>query len=230
MSSWFFLDVLQRNSMILNYLMIPAIRWSPAIRCSTAILWSIGSMDFDNPKVYGDTFITDGLVRPNTPLSSEKISSETKLGHKLAVIFWGRYLYVHDIKGIQLKHYQCNKLLALDFLLAPSVYERVCLKFCFQIPHPYFALNWCSAHCELSPPYYTLNDGLGLNRFLAEGFSLISIMPFLHSSLPNFGWMVGLADSKAAWYDGWLIELLIKCLVRRGEDERKRKRRTALAK
>ena len=23
---------------------------------------SIGSMDFDNPKVYGDTFILDGLV------------------------------------------------------------------------------------------------------------------------------------------------------------------------
>ena len=23
---------------------------------------SIGSMDFDNPKVYGDTFISDGLV------------------------------------------------------------------------------------------------------------------------------------------------------------------------
>ena len=27
-----------------------------------AIRWSIGSMDFDNPKVYGDTSITDGLV------------------------------------------------------------------------------------------------------------------------------------------------------------------------
>ena len=30
--------------------------WSPAIG------WSIGSMDFDNPKVYGDTSIADGLV------------------------------------------------------------------------------------------------------------------------------------------------------------------------
>ena len=48
--------MIQRNSMIPNYLMIPAIRWSPATR------WSIGSMDFDNPKVYGDTSITDGLV------------------------------------------------------------------------------------------------------------------------------------------------------------------------
>ena len=36
--------------------------WSPAIRWSPAIGWSIGSMDFDNPKVYGDTFISDGLV------------------------------------------------------------------------------------------------------------------------------------------------------------------------
>ena len=35
---------------------MPAIRWSPAI------WWSIGSMDFDNQKVYGDTSITDGLV------------------------------------------------------------------------------------------------------------------------------------------------------------------------
>ena len=42
--------------MIPNYSMILAIRWSPAI------WWSIGSMDFDNPKVYGDTSITDGLV------------------------------------------------------------------------------------------------------------------------------------------------------------------------
>ena len=42
--------MIQRNSMIPNYSMIPAIRWS------------IGSMDFDNPKVYGDSSITDGLV------------------------------------------------------------------------------------------------------------------------------------------------------------------------
>ena len=45
-----------------NYLMLPAIRWSPAIWWSPAIQWSIGSMDFDNPKVYGDTSIADGLV------------------------------------------------------------------------------------------------------------------------------------------------------------------------
>ena len=59
---------IQRNSMIPNYSMIPAIRWSPAIgwfpaiRWSPVIRWSIGSMDFDNPKVYGDTSISDGLV------------------------------------------------------------------------------------------------------------------------------------------------------------------------
>ena len=51
-----------------TYSMIPAIRWSPAIWWSPAIhwspviRWSIGSVDFDNPKVYGDTFISDGLV------------------------------------------------------------------------------------------------------------------------------------------------------------------------
>ena len=39
-------------SMILGYSMIP----------SYVIRWSIGSMDFDNPKVYGDTSISDGLV------------------------------------------------------------------------------------------------------------------------------------------------------------------------
>ena len=44
-----------------SYSMIPAIQWSPAIRWSSAIRWSpaiwwsIGSMDFDNPKVYSDT-------------------------------------------------------------------------------------------------------------------------------------------------------------------------------
>ena len=59
---------IQRNPMIPNYSMIPAICWSPAIwwsraiRWSPVIRWSIGSMDFDNPKVYGDTFISDGLV------------------------------------------------------------------------------------------------------------------------------------------------------------------------
>ena len=53
---------MQRNSMILNYSMIPAIRWSSAIWWSPVIWWSIGSMDFDNPKVHGDTSITDGLV------------------------------------------------------------------------------------------------------------------------------------------------------------------------
>ena len=42
--------MIQRNLMIPNYSMIPAI-W-----------WSIGSMDFNKPKVYGDTSITDGLV------------------------------------------------------------------------------------------------------------------------------------------------------------------------
>ena len=40
----------------------PGIRWSPAIWWSPAIRWSIRSMDFDKPKVYGDTFISDGLV------------------------------------------------------------------------------------------------------------------------------------------------------------------------
>ena len=49
--------MVQRNPLIPNYSMIPAIRRSAAIR------WTIGSMDFDNPKVYGDTSITDGLVR-----------------------------------------------------------------------------------------------------------------------------------------------------------------------
>ena len=39
----------------------PAIRWSSAIRWSPAIRWSIGSMDFDDPKVYGDTSITDAI-------------------------------------------------------------------------------------------------------------------------------------------------------------------------
>ena len=40
----------------------PGIRWSPAIRWSPGIRWSIRSMDFENWKVYGDTFISDGLV------------------------------------------------------------------------------------------------------------------------------------------------------------------------
>ena len=54
--------MIQRNLIISNYFMIPAIRWSLGIRWSPAIWWPIGSMDFDSPKVYGDTFISDGLV------------------------------------------------------------------------------------------------------------------------------------------------------------------------
>ena len=54
--------MVQRNLMIPSYLIIPCIRCSPAIWWSPAIRWSIESMDFDNPKVYGDTSITDGLV------------------------------------------------------------------------------------------------------------------------------------------------------------------------
>ena len=64
-----------------SYSMIPAIRWSPAIwwsqalRWSSAIRWSIGSMDFDNPKVYGDTFISDGLVLNDFECSKNDVSS-----------------------------------------------------------------------------------------------------------------------------------------------------------
>ena len=54
--------MIQRNSVIPKYSMISAIRWSPAIRWSQAIWSSIGSIDFDSPKVYGDTSITGGLV------------------------------------------------------------------------------------------------------------------------------------------------------------------------
>ena len=55
---------IQRNPMIPNYSMIPAaaFRWSQGIPWSPAIRWSIRSMDFDKPKVHGDTSITDGLV------------------------------------------------------------------------------------------------------------------------------------------------------------------------
>ena len=48
--------MIQRNSMIPNYLMIPSYLM---ISSYSMINWS---MDFDNPKVYGDTSITDGLV------------------------------------------------------------------------------------------------------------------------------------------------------------------------
>ena len=34
----------------------------PSYSIIPAIWWSIGSIDFSNPKVYGDTSITDGLV------------------------------------------------------------------------------------------------------------------------------------------------------------------------
>ena len=45
-----------------SYSMIPANWWYPAIWWSPAIQWSIGSINFDNPTVYGYTFISDGLV------------------------------------------------------------------------------------------------------------------------------------------------------------------------
>ena len=54
--------MIQRSSMIPSYSMIPSHSMFPAIRWSPAIWWSIGSVDFDSPKVYGDIFIFDGLV------------------------------------------------------------------------------------------------------------------------------------------------------------------------
>ena len=83
----------------------------------------------------------------------------------------------------------------------------LCLKFCFQIPHPNFALNWCSAHCELSPPYYNLKvfHGLGLCRFFAEGFSLISIKNAFFCT-PACQILVEWFDSMVAWFVGWLIK------------------------
>ena len=66
--SWVGTLMIQRNSMIPSYLMSPAIRWSaaiwwaPAIPWSPALRWSIESMDFNNQKVYGDIFISDGLA------------------------------------------------------------------------------------------------------------------------------------------------------------------------
>ena len=66
--------------MIPNYSMIPAIRWSPVIR------WSIGSMDFDNPKVYGDTSISDGLVL-NFELPTCKSNILSKMASSLSELF-----------------------------------------------------------------------------------------------------------------------------------------------
>ena len=57
----------------------PGIRWSPAIRWSPGIWWSIRSIDFDNRKVYGDTYITDGLVLIVTSLLFCKSSNQTRL-------------------------------------------------------------------------------------------------------------------------------------------------------
>ena len=65
-----------------NYSMIPAaaIRWSPGIRLSPAIRWSIRSVDFDKPKVYGDTFISDGLVYEKIKIQYWTISEYTRKG------------------------------------------------------------------------------------------------------------------------------------------------------
>ena len=66
--------MVQRNSMIPSYLTIPGI-W-----------WSIGSMDFDNPKVYGDTSISDGLVL-NFELPTCKSNILSKIASSLSDLF-----------------------------------------------------------------------------------------------------------------------------------------------
>ena len=65
---------IERNSMIPNYSMIPAFWWSPAI------WWSIESMDFDNPKFYGDTSITDGLVVSYCPITKASTNYRQRKG------------------------------------------------------------------------------------------------------------------------------------------------------
>ena len=68
--SWYSIDVILMFSRC--FLDVPRmfagffqddIRWSPVIRWSPAIRSSIGGMDFDDPKVYGDTSISNGLVK-----------------------------------------------------------------------------------------------------------------------------------------------------------------------
>ena len=92
--------MIQRISMIPNYLMIPAIWWSPAIRWSHAIRWSpvirwsIGSMDFDNPKVYGDTSITDGLVSFSSSTSEGKPPQKSNPQWNPLIVHHTKYCHV----------------------------------------------------------------------------------------------------------------------------------------
>ena len=94
---------IQMNSMISNYSMIPDIQWSPATRWSPAIRWSFGSMDFDNPKVYGDTSIIDGLVffwrGDPTDLLVKVLIFVTDAGPQLKVSEWLTHSLITFLKG-----------------------------------------------------------------------------------------------------------------------------------
>ena len=82
-----------------SYLMIPAIRWSPVIRWSLAIRRSIGSMDFDNPKIYGDTsipipefrkcfFITFPFPNFGNGINHSRSCSQTPKSHPRSPLWW----------------------------------------------------------------------------------------------------------------------------------------------
>ena len=85
--------MIQRNPMIPIYSMIPAIRWSLAIPWSSAIGWSIGSMNFDNPKVYGDTSITEGLVF-NGALSKLNHTNKKQTNCTFATYIWSTWVWL----------------------------------------------------------------------------------------------------------------------------------------
>ena len=57
-----------------RYSMIPGIQWSQVF---DDLKVSIRRMDFDNPKVYGDTSISDGLVSYQSLNSSDNLHTHT---------------------------------------------------------------------------------------------------------------------------------------------------------
>ena len=75
-------------------------------------------MDFDNPKVYGDTSISDGLVRNNVEPHSTQMSRENMVEFYLVLISNNTVKYFH---------------IALDFRVGFVSFDICCHNFSFPI-------------------------------------------------------------------------------------------------
>ena len=155
--------------MIPSYSMILAIWWSQAIRWSLAIRWSSGSMDFDNPTVYSDTFISDGLVKSSFCVLELK---ETGFPQYISMVLLGGLVSCNpNTQKLTLK--ETNKRFSL------STYDYLCPFCIFCIFSAQSLLKMVKYIKRIFGEFFTSHIQLVLNIFITSCLFLIELLLFL---------------------------------------------------